>query len=521
VELAEQIEEYYLRVDDNSAAATVALMQVEHMYYKHDSVSRAVSASHTFKKQWGSHSLLHPACKGSQPATPDSNWEKSHPAAFLGSPAAGIDALAASTVDDRLEELIAFIFKEGDERAKTRALLCAVFYHSLHDRFYKARDMFLISHIQDSIDRADTKTQILHNRASVTMGLAAFRAGLIHKAHECLQNICTPRVKEMLAQGQSRAWYDKDPEREKMEKRRQMPYHMHINPDLLECCHLTSAMLLELPVMARPSSNYYSISKSFRKYLANYNRQVFTGPPESTREHVMAAAKSLVEGNWRKACDYILNLGVWDLIPAGGGAAVKTMLRTKIKEESLRIYLLTHGAHYASLSVSHLSLTFEMEISEVRRIVSAMLANKTINGAWDLSADVLVMYQVDPTHLQTMAVLVADKVGVLSESNERLIAPLSGGNYGKEEWLENRKQQWNNENRRGWRSSNNGGRYPARPGQQRSSGRGGDRRQGGGGGRGQGGGGGRGYGDGAGWERRSARAGTGNYARGGQAQWQG
>jgi hypothetical protein len=42
-----------------------------------------------------------------------------------------------------------------------------------------------------------------------------------------------------------------------------------------------------------------------------------------------------------------------------------------------------------------------------------MLANKTIHGAWDLSADVLVMYQVDSAYLQTMAVLVADKVGVL------------------------------------------------------------------------------------------------------------
>lgn len=119
----------------------------------------------------------------------------------------------------------------------------------------------------------------------------------------------------------------------------QVPFHMHINLELLESTYLISAMLLEVrprvpqpqhtiagyiratwtlaaslvrpsllpychgvqvPAMASSQSTDVRkrvISKPLRRLMDNYERQSFTGPPENVRDHVMAAVRSLATGD--------------------------------------------------------------------------------------------------------------------------------------------------------------------------------------------------------------------------------
>ena len=225
--------------------------------------------------------------------------------------------------------LCVYLYKSGNSLLRTRAMLSQIYHSALHNDFYTARDMMLMSHLQESIHSADVATQILYNRTIVQLGLCAFRSGLIKETHVTLQEIfATQRVKELLAQGVHQQRFQVlSPEQERAEKQRMLPFHMHINIDLLEAVFLVSSMLIEIPLLASIDSEEQkrkAICKPFRRLLDFADRQVFTGPPESTRDHIMQASKALQDGDWIKCRDLVQDIPTWDFM--SDSKATKEML---------------------------------------------------------------------------------------------------------------------------------------------------------------------------------------------------
>lgn len=102
---------------------------------------------------------------------------------------------------DLLHKLATFLYQHANQRIRTRALLCHVYHHALEERFYKARDMLLMSHLQETIQQTDVHMQILYNRTMVQIGTCAFRHGMIKEAQASLQELfVTSKLKELLAQ---------------------------------------------------------------------------------------------------------------------------------------------------------------------------------------------------------------------------------------------------------------------------------------------------------------------------------
>lgn len=330
--------------------------------------------------------------------------------------------------DDKTSSLIhslcVYLYKSGNSLLRTRAMLCHIYHFALHNDFHTARDMLLMSHLQESIHNADVATQILYNRTVVQLGLSAFRCGLIKEAQATLQDIfATQRVKELLAQGVHQQRYQVlTPEQEKAERQRQLPFHMHINTELLEAAFLVSSMLVEIPLLASIDSEEQkrkAISKPFRRLLDFADRQVFTGPPESTRDHIMQASKALQDGEWEKCRDLVQSIKIWSLMPECN--AVKEMLAKRIQEEGLRTYLFTYAPHYRTLSLSLLAKTFSLPLRSVTSLVSKMIWNEELQAALDQAAGVVVFNRVELARTQQLALTLADKVNAMVEQNEKAL----------------------------------------------------------------------------------------------------
>ncbi|KAG8546022.1 hypothetical protein GDO81_019893 [Engystomops pustulosus] len=359
-----------------------------------------------------------------------------------------------------MDRLCKYIYaKDRTDRIRTCAILCHIYHHALHNRWFQARDLMLMSHLQDNIQHADPPVQILYNRTMVQLGICAFRQGMIRDAHNALLDIqSSGRAKELLGQGLlMRTMQERNQEQEKIEKRRQIPFHMHINLELLECVYLVSAMLLEIPYMAAHEfdARRRMISKQFHHQLRVGERQPLLGPPESMREHVVAASKAMKMGDWKTCKNFIINEKmngkVWDLFPEAD--RVRNMLVRKIQEESLRTYLFTYSSVYDSIRMGILGDMFQLEIPTVHSIISKMIINEELMASLDQPTQTVVMHGTEPSSLQNTALQLAEKLGNLVENNERIFDHKQGsyGGYFNRDQKDSYQRKEGGYMRRGYR----------------------------------------------------------------------
>lgn len=225
---------------------------------------------------------------------------------------------------------------EVGSRLRTRAILCQVYHCAMHNEFYRARDLLLMSHVAQESHLLEVEAMILYNRTVAQLGLSAFRSGLVEETESLLRDLYsnTSLVKEKLAQGTQRRGLDyaASAEQERLDKARGLPFHQHINLELLECAYLVSSMLIEVPQIALEEYDAERKrdvkSRMFRRQLDMWDRTVFSGPPENKREHVIQAAKALQRGDWQTCIDLIEGIKVWKLLP--GLKSVKTLLAQSV-----------------------------------------------------------------------------------------------------------------------------------------------------------------------------------------------
>ncbi|KAL7751102.1 Translation initiation factor 3 subunit c [Sorochytrium milnesiophthora] len=396
-----RVELYLRRIATPDPLNRCILRRVEHLYYKPDDVNRVLEQS------------------------VQQHYERSGQTDRDADPSSVVHSLCVH------------LYNNAAERMRARAILCHVYHHALHERFHKARDMLLMSHVQETIQHADVPTQILYNRSMVQLGLCAFRQGLIKDAHAMLQEIITTgHPRELLAQNPMPSKFSQlTPEQEKLEKSRQLPFHMHINLELVEAVYLVTSMLLEIPHMAahpHDSGRRRMAYRMFRRYLDINERQMFSGPPENTRDNVMAATRALFVGDWQSATEYILRIRVWSLL--SHVEDVKSMLQMRIREAALVTYVHLSTAHYSSFTLLRLAQMFDLPYDTVKSQLSKLIINDEIQATLDgVNRAVVMNTNYEPmSRLQWLAVQLSDKVSGLVEQNEKTVESRTAHAAGKD-----------------------------------------------------------------------------------------
>ena len=192
--VAQRVAEYLTSRSDTPWLACVALRQLEHYYFKTAAVFEALKKA-----------AVQPMAINMRDAESRISFAMENADAVVEDADADVKAVGKEGADDGkvvLElqlvidqsttltsvnrDLAALVFSYGDERMKARALLCLVFHHSLMGQYHRARDMLLMSHLQDSVSSMDIHTQILYNRAMASLGICAFKNGLIQESYACM-----------------------------------------------------------------------------------------------------------------------------------------------------------------------------------------------------------------------------------------------------------------------------------------------------------------------------------------------
>ncbi|AGO13538.1 AaceriAGL344Cp [[Ashbya] aceris (nom. inval.)] len=323
----------------------------------------------------------------------------------------------------KLVNTLCTVVSSEQEMLKRRATLYQIYYYALNNQFSKAKDMLVQSSVRNSINSQDPTIQILFNRVVVQLGLAAFKLCLVEDCHQILNEVSTAsHLRDIMGQQSLQRVSNNISANGTVTPTEMLclPFHQHINLDLIDAVFMTCSLLIEIPHMAAFYSGIkvkripYS-QKSIRRALEHYEKSSFQGPPETLRDHVIHAAKAMQRGNWAQCINYLRSISTWNLL---GDKMEKVLeqLAERIQIESLKTYIFTYKRFYTKLSVQKLSELFSLPTEQVVSVIQTLENTINIKGSLNEAKEMLIFDKGDEiTKLEEVAIKLTKETKYQSE----------------------------------------------------------------------------------------------------------
>jgi len=203
---------------------------------------------------------------------------------------------------------------------------------------------------------------------------------------------------------------------------RLVPHHMRINSDMIEVAVLVSTMLEEIPeFVANPKRKEPAFARPFWKYYRSSQVNDVSGPPQNTRDRIVAAARCLQTGDWRGCFKFIEELSVWKLIHEHTSVALREKLKLLVKEQALSTTLFAHSAYFQSIRICDLVEYYEMPEAQVHSIISRMILKNELQASIDQPSGTLIPIHQELSKLQSVSLQLAEKTVAFVDSSERIL----------------------------------------------------------------------------------------------------
>lgn len=360
-------------------------------------------------------------------------------------------------MDDLCSHLYNYASSSSSSIYRKRAALMQAYYYATSGQFFPARDILHLTHVQATIHTSGPGVQVLFNRAIVQLGLAAFRAGLIEEAQTILNEVVTSQhTRDLLGQG--RIYFSNansntnSAENNSSEKGKYVPFHMHVNIELVDSVYYISSLLVEIPLMALQSYqgstpgaiNYVNneaqlqaqnikknASRSFKRILDYTERQYFQGPVEETRDTVFETYHELVKFNWKSAYKILSELRVWGMMPGisavnsdgqTGTDLLNNMLLETCKIQALKTWVYVNAGIVKNYSVRKLAKRFECEEDTVCNTIGGLIYREEVRGylKFNERGEQVVIFAKKEDEMSQIVRGLTDRVGSILERNEKL-----------------------------------------------------------------------------------------------------
>ena len=300
------------------------------------------------------------------------HYQSSASLAMLTSRVAGLDKLTSSYLSE-------LILSTGSKKERASALLLTAFIAANNNDSELGRKLVSCD-LYDLVAVSEISLQIQYNRAIAQVGLACFQNGNVGDAYALLTDLCTSgRLRELLAQGLTRlptpgTVLDKVAESERnAEKKRLLPFHIHLNIEAIEAAYGLSALIMDCPHLSGGNVNSRRIAK-YKRQIDSYDRQIYSGPPEFAKDSIVLAGKAIMADDLEGAIKHIENMKVWP------SSSVLTRIVKLVRIAGLEAYLLNHRNSHVSFDLNVLETQFKIDSKTIHSVICKLILSGDIPG---------------------------------------------------------------------------------------------------------------------------------------------